>query len=59
MSWNLTEPQPLTSDCLVEEARMRVAQYRMMADAAKTTAVRAVLLRLARRYEEMAETEDD
>ncbi len=48
---------PLASECSMEEARMRAVQYRMTAATATTRAVQATLLRLARRYEELAASE--
>lgn len=50
-------PPPAKSECSPEEARMRAIQYRMMAASAAARAVQAVLLRLAQRYEELAERE--
>jgi len=53
----MDESPPLKSECSLEEARMRAIQYRMMAATGTTRAVQVVLLRLAQRYEELAERE--
>ena len=48
------DSSPLSSELTLAEQRMLAAQYRQMAEIATVPDVREAMLRLARRYEEMA-----
>jgi hypothetical protein len=52
------ERRPLPSELTPEEQRLRAAQFRQMAAAARTADTQGALLRLALKYEELAATQD-